>query len=66
MNDKLDFTKKEHCTIENKLQSDIDLIRVDKAKLDQDIKIKEKQILENTSEIKKLKEAVEQVSRILL
>lgn len=44
------------------MQSDIDTIRVEKANVDQEIKIKEKQILENASEIKKLKEDVDQVN----
>ncbi|XP_029343905.1 DNA repair protein RAD50 isoform X3 [Acyrthosiphon pisum] len=61
MNDKLESTQKEHREIENKLQSNIDSIRVEKAKLDQEIKIKEKQILENTSEIQKLKKDIDQV-----
>jgi len=61
MNDKLESTRKEHREIENKLQSNIDSIRVEKAKLDQEIKIKEKQILENTSEIQKFKKDIDQV-----
>lgn len=61
MNDKLESTQREHCEIEKKLQSDIDSMRIEKAKLDQDIKIKEKQIVENTNEIKVLKRDVEQV-----
>lgn len=61
MNDKLEFTLKEHREIETKLQSNIDSMRVEKAKLDQEIKIKEKQMLENTSEIKKFKRDIEQV-----
>ncbi|KAE9545442.1 hypothetical protein AGLY_000985 [Aphis glycines] len=61
MNDKLECTLKEHREIETKLQSNIDSMRVEKAKLDQEIKIKEKQMLENTSEIKKFKRDVEQV-----
>lgn len=61
MNDQLESTKREHGETEIKLQSDIDSMRVEKAKIDQEVKIKEKQILENTSEIKKLKGAVEQV-----
>jgi len=61
MNDKLKSTQKEHGEIENKLQSNIDSIRVEKAKLDQEIKIKEKQILENTSEIQKFKKDIDQV-----
>ncbi|CAI6346339.1 unnamed protein product [Macrosiphum euphorbiae] len=61
MNDKLESTQKEHREIENKLQSNIDSIRVEKAKLDQEIKIKEKQILENTSEIQKFKKDIDQV-----
>ncbi|XP_060840875.1 DNA repair protein RAD50 [Rhopalosiphum padi] len=61
MNDKLESTQKEHREIETKLQSNIDSMRVEKAKLDQEIKIKEKQILENTSEIQKFKKNIEQV-----
>lgn len=61
MNDNLESTQKEHREIENKLQSNIDSIRVEKAKLDQEIKIKEKQILENTSEIQKFKKDIDQV-----
>uniref|UniRef100_A0A2S2NEI3 DNA repair protein RAD50 n=1 Tax=Schizaphis graminum TaxID=13262 RepID=A0A2S2NEI3_SCHGA len=61
MNDKLESTQKEHREIESKLQSNIDSMRVEKAKLDQEIKIKEKQILENTSEIQKYKKNIEQV-----
>lgn len=61
MNDKLEFIQKENCDTEIKLQSNIDLLRVEKAKLDQEIKIKEKQFLENSSEIKKLMKDVEQV-----
>lgn len=61
MINKLESTKKEYIENEIKLQSNIDSIRVEKAKLDQEIKIKEKQIMGNTSEIKKLKEVVEQV-----
>ncbi|XP_025200798.1 DNA repair protein RAD50 [Melanaphis sacchari] len=61
MNDKLESTQKEHREIETKLQLNIDSMRVEKAKLDQEIKIKEKQIMENTSEIKKLKKEFEQV-----
>lgn len=66
MNDKLKSTQKEYREIETKLQSNIDSTRVEKAKLDQEIKIKEKQILENTSEIKNLKKDVEQVIKIWL
>lgn len=61
INDKLESTQKEHIENESKLQSNIDSLRVEKAKLDQEIKIKEKQILGNINEIKKLKEVVEQV-----
>jgi len=61
MNNKLESTQKEHREIENKLQSNIDTMRVEKAKLDQEIKIKEKQILENTSEIQKFKKDIDQV-----
>lgn len=61
MNDKLESTQKENYETEIKLQSNIDSLRVEKAKLDQEIKIKEKQILENSSEIKKLTKDVEQV-----
>lgn len=66
VHDKLQTTQKEHGEIEIKLQSKIDLIRVEKAKLDQEIKIKEKQIKENTTEIKKIKDDVEQVSLAIL
>lgn len=66
MNDQLQSTQKQHSETEIKLQSDIDSKRVEKAKIDQEIKIKEKQILENTSEIEKLKGAVEQVIKIIL
>lgn len=66
MNDQLQSTQKQHSETEIKLQSDIDSMRVKKAKIDQEIKIKEKQILENTSEIEKLKGAVEQVITIIL
>lgn len=66
INDQLQSTQKEHSETEIKLQSDIDSMRVEKAKIDQEIKIKEKQILENTSEIKKLKGAVEQVIKFIL
>lgn len=65
-NDKFEFTQREHSEIEKKLQLDIDTIRVEKAKLDQEIKIKEKQILENTNEIKVLKKDVEQVIKIFI
>lgn len=65
MIDKLETTQKEHSEIEIKLQSNIDSMRVEKAKVDQDIKIKEKQIDENTSEITKLKKNVEQVIQII-
>lgn len=61
MNDKLKSTLKKYNEIEIKLQSCIDTTRVEKAKLDQEIKIKEKQIEKNTSEITKLKKDVEQV-----
>lgn len=61
MNDKFESTQREYGEIEKKLQLDIDSIRVEKAKLDQEIKIKEKQILENTNEIIVLKKDVEQV-----
>lgn len=66
MNNELESTQREHCEIEKNLQSNIDLLREEKAKLDQEIKIKEKQIFENTSEIKKLKEIVEQVIFLLI
>lgn len=66
MNDKLESTQKEHREIETKLQSNIDSMRVEKAKLDQEIKIKEKQILENTSEIQKFKKNIEQVITFVL
>jgi len=61
MNDKLESTQKEHREAETKLQSNIDSLRVEKAKLDQEIKTKEKQIRENTSQIKKFNNDVEQV-----
>lgn len=54
-------TQKEHQIIENNLQSNIDSFREQKAKLDQEIKIKEKHIKENNSEINKIKDDVEQV-----
>lgn len=63
-NDKLESTQKEYREIEIKLQSNIDSIRVEKAKLDQEIKIKDKQIWENTSEIQKFKKDIEQVIKI--
>ncbi|VVC25617.1 Hypothetical protein CINCED_3A008104 [Cinara cedri] len=62
-NNKLESTKKEHKQIEDQMQIHIDTTRVEKAKLDQDIKIKEKQIVDNTFEIKKLKEVVEQIKQ---
>lgn len=61
INDKLKSTQKDHAENEIKMQSNIDSLRVEKAKLDQEIKIKEKQIVGNISEIKKLKEVVEKV-----
>lgn len=66
MNDKFDSTQREHGEIEKKSQLHIDSIRVEKAKLDQEIKIKEKQILENTNEIKVLKKDVEQVIKLFI
>jgi len=60
-NNKLESTQKEYRDIEIKFQSNIDSMRVEKAKLDQEIKIKEKQIWENTSEIQKFKKDIEQV-----
>lgn len=60
-NNKLESTQKEYRETEIKLQSNIDSMRVEKAKLDQEIKIKEKQIWENTSEIQKFKKDIEQV-----
>lgn len=65
MNDKLESIQKENCGTEIKLQSNIDSLRVEKAKLDQEIKIKEKHVLENSSEIKKLMKDVEQVIQII-
>lgn len=64
-NDILESTLKEYNKIEIQMQTNIDTTRVENAKLDQEIKIKEKQIVENTSEIKKLKEVVEQVTKII-
>ncbi|XP_025414138.1 DNA repair protein RAD50 [Sipha flava] len=61
MNDKLECIQKENYNTEIKLQSNIDYLRVEKAKLDQEIKIKEKHFLENSSEIKNLSKDVEQV-----
>lgn len=65
MNVDLESTLKDHGKIENTLQSDIDSARVEKAKLDQEIKIKEKQIVENSTEINGLKQDIEQVVYIL-
>lgn len=65
MNDEFESTQKELGEVEKKLQYDIDSVRVEKAKLDQEIQMKEKQILENTNEIKALKKDVEQVTAIL-
>jgi len=61
LHSELQSTQKEHLVTENKLQLSIDSFREQKAKLDQEIKIKDKQIKENTSEINKIKDDVEQV-----
>lgn len=65
MNITLESTLKEHSKLEKEMQSDIDSVRVEKAKLDQEIKIKEKQIIENSSEIDVLKKDIEQVIYII-
>lgn len=65
INDELESTQKEHGEMEIKLQSNIDSMRVEKAKIDQEIKIKEKTIDENISEITRLKKYVERVIKII-
>jgi len=57
----LQSTQKEHSEIEIGLQSNIDSMRVEKAKLEQQIKMKEKQINDNNREITKINNDVEQV-----
>lgn len=65
MHNELQSTEKEHGQIEVKLQSKIDSFREEKAKVDQEIKIKENQIKENTADILKMKDDVEQVINFL-
>lgn len=65
-NDNLDSTQNEHSKIEIKMQTEIDTTRVEQAKLDHEIKIKQKQIIENTSEIIKQQNLVEKVTKMIL
>lgn len=62
MRNELQSTEKEHGQIEVMLQSKIDSFREEKAKVDQEIKIKENQIKENMADILKMKDDVEQVT----
>lgn len=64
-NDNLELTQNEHSKIEIQMQTNIDTTRVEKAKLDHEIKIKQKQFIENTSEIVKQENIVEQVTKMI-
>lgn len=66
MHNELQSTEKEHGQIATKLQSKIDSFREEKAKVDQEIKIKENQIKENMADILKMKDDVEQVINYFL